>query len=215
MTAFPALMDALETLSPLVRSLLAPGAAPEAFREVTSLLPSPPPEAWTKLYRAANGEQIDYGEGFLFGMRFLPLHDVRAVLEEAQGLIEAGYVDDWDEMEDPRVKQDSPSLALLPIFDDFCGNYLGLDLDPGPRGQYGQVVIFGADYFGAEYVQPDLDSFFIWVEAQVQRGDVTAEPGRYGLPVCFALQYPSRNFPYPVVDPMGWMIRNAPPLAEL
>jgi len=34
----------------------------------------------------------------------------------------------------------------VPLASDRAGNYLGVDLDPGPGGSWGQVIIFGRDY---------------------------------------------------------------------
>ena len=33
----------------------------------------------------------------------------------------------------------------VPLIQDFGGNYIGIDLDPGPFGTYGQVIVFGRD----------------------------------------------------------------------
>jgi hypothetical protein len=34
----------------------------------------------------------------------------------------------------------------LPLLSDRTGNYVGVDLDPGPGGSWGQVIVFGRDF---------------------------------------------------------------------
>ena len=51
----------------------------------------------------------------------------------------------------------------LPVLSDGSGNYIGVDLDPGPAGRKGQVIIFGRDEEALFVVADGLPSFFDWV----------------------------------------------------
>lgn len=51
----------------------------------------------------------------------------------------------------------------LPVLSDGSGNYIGVDLDPGPAGAKGQVIIFDRDEEALFVVADGLPSFFDWV----------------------------------------------------
>jgi cell wall assembly regulator SMI1 len=106
-------------------------------------------------YLCADGQDIDGGatEGLFFGLALLPLEDV---LREWQF---------WRQAEaDPRtggnpkllksmssfppkwVKKAYANRGWLPLISDRAGNYVGVDLDPGPMGEWGQVIVFGRDF---------------------------------------------------------------------
>ncbi|GGK44077.1 hypothetical protein GCM10008955_42330 [Deinococcus malanensis] len=180
MSAYDDLCDALEAHGVPVRSRLNPPAQTHDLDRVRALLPAPPPSAWESLYALHDGEG-DHGiEGTLLGLKFMPLHDVLRWLLDMQMLIDQGFPENDGPNPDPRVSQHFPSLGLLPVFDDTTGNSLGIDLQPGPEGKAGQVVIFGADYDGAQYVCADLVDLFLLLLREVNMGAlvVTPHPGQ-------------------------------------
>lgn len=48
----------------------------------------------------------------------------------------------------------------LPIFSDYGGNYIGIDLDPDTKGAKGQVINFGRDEENMFVLAENLNSFF-------------------------------------------------------
>lgn len=48
----------------------------------------------------------------------------------------------------------------LPIFSDYGGNYLGIDLDPGISGKRGQIINFGRDESDMFVLADNLNKFF-------------------------------------------------------
>lgn len=58
----------------------------------------------------------------------------------------------------------------LPLFEDFGGNYIGIDLDPDTAGQKGQVIVFGRDEEVLTVLAPSLDAFFDKVLADLSSG---------------------------------------------
>lgn len=201
MTAFETLLAALDPLHLGVRERLRPPASLEDVQRVQALLTGPTPDTWLDLYAQHDGEGDTWASGTFLGLKFLPLADVHAALLEMQGHLQ--YADPFEPDEpDPRVQQDYPSLGLLPIFDDTTGNYIGMDLQPGPAGVHGQAVVFGADYDGAKYVASSLEALFRWVTEQVQRGQVRIERPNSPVPPLFSL----RESPQ---DPMGALIHRA------
>lgn len=151
-------------------------------------MPTTPPQDWLDLYAAHDGEGDAWVSGTFLDLKFLPLTEVYRVLLEMQGILE--YADPWEPDEDevdPRIAQDFPSLGLLPVFDDMTGNYIGVDLQPGPAGTFGQAVVFGADYFGAQYVAPSLNALFTWVTGEAQQGRIIVKPHDPPVPNTFTL----------------------------
>lgn len=203
MTAFETLLTALEPLNLGVRERLRPPASPADAQLVGEVLTGSVPNAWLALYAAYDGEGDSWASGTFLDLKFMPLRDVHAALLEMQDHLQ--YADPWEPDEpDPRIQQDYPSLGLLPIFDDMTGNYIGVDLQPGPAGTPGQAVVFGADYDGAKYVAPSLDALFEWVTEQVQRGQVLVKRPDPPVPPSFTL----RECPQ---DPTGALIRAGRP----
>ncbi len=56
----------------------------------------------------------------------------------------------------------------LPLFHDYAGNYIGLDLAPAENGTKGQIIIFGRDESLMVVLANDLSSFFDWVLSAVE-----------------------------------------------
>lgn len=48
----------------------------------------------------------------------------------------------------------------VPVFKDYGGNFIGIDLDPDVKGRKGQVLVFGRDEDPQFVVAEDLDRFF-------------------------------------------------------
>lgn len=63
------------------------------------------------------------------------------------------------------------------MFSDTTGNYLGVDADPGPDGQAGQVLLFGADFDTPEVVFDDLAALLDWAAAFLLSSRVRLTPG--------------------------------------
>ncbi|MFD1733031.1 hypothetical protein ACFSC4_20910 [Deinococcus malanensis] len=66
------------------------------------------------------------------------------------------------------------------MFSDTTGNYLGVDVDPGPLGKAGQVVLFGADFDDVQVVFDDLAACLLWAAELLSSERVTLKPdGRW------------------------------------
>jgi len=59
----------------------------------------------------------------------------------------------------------------LPIFSDYGGNYIGIDLDPDINGHKGQVINFGRDEEDMFVYAISLDSFFDKILNEIQKTD--------------------------------------------
>lgn len=92
-------------------------------------------------------------EGLFFGLHLLTLEDVirewtfwRSVEHDPSSganaqllLTMASIPPDW-------IKHQYACRGWVPLISDRAGNYVGVDLDPGQSGSYGQVILFGRDF---------------------------------------------------------------------
>ncbi|KAL1411093.1 Cell wall assembly regulator [Vanrija albida] len=151
---FHRLRNALSDSFPeLVDSLNLP-SEPAIISEFEHELGCPLPPAVRDSFLVADGQDLEGGGGGIFyGLYLLPLDEV---VREWQF---------WRQVEaDPRTGANPVVLATmasippqwvksvyacrgwLPLLSDRTGNYVGVDLDPGPAGHWGQVIIFGRDF---------------------------------------------------------------------
>ena len=59
----------------------------------------------------------------------------------------------------------------LPIFSDYGGNYIGIDLDPDKKGTKGQVINFGRDEEDMFVLAENLDSLFDKILAEISKSE--------------------------------------------
>lgn len=59
----------------------------------------------------------------------------------------------------------------IALFGDGCGNYIGIDLDPGLSGIKGQVIIYGRDVYENRKVADSLEVFFDKIIDDLQKED--------------------------------------------
>lgn len=50
-------------------------------------------------------------------------------------------------------------LRWVPIIQDHGGNYIGVDLEPGPSGDHGQIIVFGRDEYDMFVLADDWKGF--------------------------------------------------------
>lgn len=61
------------------------------------------------------------------------------------------------------IKKKYFHFKWLPVFSDYGGNYIGIDLDPDVNGKKGQIIIFGRDEENMIVLADNLDDFFSFV----------------------------------------------------
>jgi cell wall assembly regulator SMI1 len=138
--------ELLETLNPPVDTNLLSSFEAELG------CPLPPPVR--EGFLVADGQDLENGEGGLFfGLHLLPLeevmrewafwrqaeHDPMAGRNPALLATMASVPPQW-------IKSLYACKGWIPLVSDRTGNYVGVDLDPGPGGNWGQVIVFGRDF---------------------------------------------------------------------
>ncbi|KZT56428.1 hypothetical protein CALCODRAFT_435858, partial [Calocera cornea HHB12733] len=115
------------------------------------------PPAVRESYLLVDGQEPESSsgcsEGLFFGLTLLPLEDV---LAEWSFWREVDHDPSTGANEQLRaqmrsvppnwIRNEYSCRGWLPLVTDRAGNYVGVDLDPGEGGAYGQVIVFGRDF---------------------------------------------------------------------
>lgn len=128
--------------------------AARALAELADTVGAPMPEEMAALYRLTGGEPArvmdDGGHGVLFGVALMPIAEVvsyarRPFKWDADGV--ARDMQDEDcrpEVREPtRLRAAALHRGWVPFGDAAGGNYIAVDLAPGPAGTVGQVINIG------------------------------------------------------------------------
>ena len=121
------------------------------------------PEYLKELYLTNNGDDNEAICGMIMGLHFLSLE---SLLNEWRGLKKIA--------DDPKLNNNGsfssyPMASIKRCYADakwipFCtdggGNFIGIDLAPGPNGKAGQIINFGRDEGNKAVLAKDLNAFF-------------------------------------------------------
>lgn len=161
---FGAAASALAALVPEA-GVFNPGLDDDGLAEAEAQLGLSLPEDYKALYRWRDGE-VDLSQpGMFVGYHFRPL----AYNVKMWGI--------WRDSlrEDPTlntniIRTSEPpgwtpaqyiNVARVPLGDDGAMNMLGVDLNPGPEGQVGQVIRYGRDEPVVTVLAPSVTEFFV------------------------------------------------------
>ena len=121
------------------------------------------PEYLKELYLTNNGDDNEAICGMIMGLHFLSLE---SLLNEWMGLKKIA--------DDPKINNSgsfssTPMASIkrcyadvkwIPFCTDGSGNFIGIDLAPGPNGKAGQIINFGRDEGNKAVLAKDLNAFF-------------------------------------------------------
>lgn len=131
------------------------------------------PADFIALYHWHDGQSRGCPTGIFYGMRFLSLQEVliewRFWAEEAEssGSIAPIATD--------VVKQQAANRHWIPFAEDGGGNFLAIDLDPGPSGLRGQVINFGSDEDRHYVLAANVRQLIAWMMRELQAGNHSIE----------------------------------------
>ncbi|MEM8526098.1 MAG: SMI1/KNR4 family protein [Bacteroidota bacterium] len=126
--------------------------------KIKKLTESELPDDFKSLYSKYNGEENEKGIGNWRGHTFMSLNEIIYELNL--------YIENSDTEEgissypEKAIKIKYYHVKWIPIFSDYCGNFIGIDLDPDEKGKYGQVIIFGRDEAPNIVIANSLNDFF-------------------------------------------------------
>ena len=108
-------------------------------------------------YLCVDGQEAESAagcsEGLFFGLKLLPLESVleewrfwREVDHDPTTGANQALVESMQSIPPNWIRKAYSQRGWIPLIADKAGNYVGVDLCPGDRGQVGQVIVFGRDF---------------------------------------------------------------------
>lgn len=154
---------------------LQPPATDEELAGLQATIGAELPASFIRLYKWRNGQRDLRVGGPFYGLAFLSVADV------------IGKWEPWKELcdEDPElaggdfassvvpgvVKALYANPLWIPFADDWGGNHIGIDLDPGPGGRVGQVINFGRDEDAKYVLGATVDDFVERMVTELEAGN--------------------------------------------
>lgn len=165
---------------PLLRQSLRPPASEGDLQSFEALLGQTLPQDVRELYRLADGQipfqfgQTPYYPGLFVSLPFNPLETVTRHWRQARELEAEFNSDEFLSSFPPdAIKIIDSNRGWIPISDDAGGNHIAIDLDPGPAGNFGQVIITGTDEQERVRVASSLSAFLHWAAGEFEAGHFT------------------------------------------
>jgi cell wall assembly regulator SMI1 len=124
------------------------------------------PEDLRESYKLHDGQDEEARLGLVFGIRLIPLY---WGMQEREGFaaVESARV-----VPEGTIQPFQSHPSWIPVTRDSGGNYLGVDLAPGPKGQVGQVIVFGLREPTNYVVAPSWKAFLEHLLHMLESGNV-------------------------------------------
>lgn len=159
---------------PSIATDLNPGANDAAIASLEAKIGLPFPPELREFYQLHDGQKGE-APGFFYGLEFSPLNQVASQWQTWADIVQ----------DDPSMPGSIPSishpagaiqevyvdLAWVPVAHDFSGNHIGIDLNPGPRGQKGQIINYGPDENDKYVLANSLSDFLEWFYHELEAGN--------------------------------------------
>lgn len=128
----------------------------ELLNNLERQLNMPLPSSVRESYLCADGQDEDggtIGSGIFFGLNLMPIEEVlrewqfwRRIDLDPRGGSNAFILSQMSSVPPGFIQPAYSHRGWVPLISDKAGNYVGVDLDPGERGAWGQVIVFGRDF---------------------------------------------------------------------
>lgn len=153
--SFSELIEEIGRIDPSITARFAPPASEAEIERLEAFVGLPLPEEAKAVYRLHDGQGASAGVWTIYHRYLMTIQEAmdtmtmyREFWEESVARPRDPWVDelgDQDPPDDPRLGLGIYSPWRVPVLHDDTGNYVGYDLEPGPAGTYGQVLVYGAD----------------------------------------------------------------------
>lgn len=117
----------------------------------------------------ADGERWN-SDGFIGDWQLLELKFIVQETQRMRALVDDGSFNDNTNDETPAIKGLWWNPQWLPIVASGSGHFFCVDLDPGPAGTVGQIILFLHDDAGRYLVAHSLRAWFERLAADFERG---------------------------------------------
>jgi cell wall assembly regulator SMI1 len=160
--------------APEVASDWNPGATEAQLVQLEEWLGCRLPEDFRESYKIHDGQKDDT-VGLAFGMALQPLDWSLSRMKEFVdfGKDDPAWLTNVNSMPAEAVQRFRAHRSWVPVTQDSGGNYMGLDMAPGPKGQAGQVIIFGSREETNYVVAPNWRAFLEHLLHLMEQANVT------------------------------------------
>jgi cell wall assembly regulator SMI1 len=167
----------LRANAPEVLASLRTGATEEAIRAAEREMGVSLPDDVRAAYRIHDGQA---GQNLFGGRLWLPLADVVGTWRRMKGCVEDGPPAEVPAEAD--VREDYWHPAWIPLAWGEWGDLLCIDLDTGPEGGVGQVILWWPDLEPhASLVTPSFTHWLRDLASELEHGEWTTHPDYEGL----------------------------------
>lgn len=125
------------------------------------------PVEFKQLYQSYNGEK-NSGPGIFAGFSWMSLEQII----QTQDLLQKTSINSRYTAEEGLITECEYSDRWIPFAHDYSGNYLALDLLPGPKGQYGQIISLDRDTDETYVIKNSLDDFCHFILSEIKNGHI-------------------------------------------
>lgn len=81
------------------------------------------------------------------------------------------WLDHQDSVPEGAIQRVYAHPAWIPLISDYLGNNIGVDLAPGPKGRWGQVILFGREFDRKYVVAPSWAHFMMTFADDLENGN--------------------------------------------
>ena len=160
------LIEALKMYVPDVEELLNPSVAEAEIEQAESLIGFQFPDEFRKLYMKHNGEG-DQVMGVMAGFGWM---DLRTVTGTWRGRQELPY--DIISGKPDAVKEGGYRKGWIPFAEDGGGSLLVMDLEPGTRGSYSQIISLDRNTNISYVIAESFGQFIESIVSELRTGDL-------------------------------------------
>jgi len=184
---------------------LFPGASEEQLRSLERTIEQKLPDDVRESLRIHNGQGLP-DQGVLYRCRPCNVGEIETIwrcsveyaLPVQESNPEGCYLEQFSSQPDGAVQCLGATRGWISLH-DWDGNHIGVDLNPGPRGAFGQVINFGHDASTKYVLAPSWAHFLEDVADELEAGNFILEFDDQGTittfcpadPVCAYDQFPN------------------------
>ena len=121
------------------------------------------PEYLKELYLTNNGDDNEAICGMIMGLHFLSLESLLNEWASLKKIADDPKINNSGSFSSTpmaSIKRCYADAKWIPFCTDGSGNFIGIDLAPGPNGKAGQIINFGRDEGNKAVLAKDLNAFF-------------------------------------------------------
>ncbi|MCR4865295.1 MAG: SMI1/KNR4 family protein [Lachnospiraceae bacterium] len=148
---------------PHLSETLNEGVSSKDIREAENIIGIRFPEYLKELYLTNNGDDNEAICGMIMGLHFMSLESMLKEWRELKKIADDPKINNngsFSSTPMASIKRCYADAKWIPFCTDGGGNFIGIDLAPGPNGKAGQIINFGRDEGNKAVLAKDMNAFF-------------------------------------------------------